>query len=86
MAWVEGGGAPIVSVRSPMVLQAAGEWAVAEGAVGVVARRVGDDQGYWWGPGRISRSTRLISFPGERWSAGDPPPRLGALGIPPPSM
>ena len=33
-----------------MGVQDAGAWALAEGAVGVVARWTGDDQGYWWGP------------------------------------
>ncbi|MDQ3641021.1 MAG: hypothetical protein M3450_06035 [Actinomycetota bacterium] len=51
VAWVEGGGAPILSVRSPMGLQDAGEWALAEDAVGVVTRRIGEEQAYWWGPG-----------------------------------
>ena len=47
VAWVEGGGAPIVSVRSPISLQEAGEWAMGEGAVGIVTRRIGEEQGYW---------------------------------------
>ena len=51
VAWVEGGGAPIVSVRSPMSVQDAGEWALAEDAVGVVTRRMGEEQAYWSGPG-----------------------------------
>ena len=51
VAWVEGGGVPISAARTRMGVDDAGDWALAEGAVGVVARTRGASQGYWWGPG-----------------------------------
>lgn len=51
VAWVEGGGQPIVRT-STSPLERACEWAVSMGAEGVVARTSGEAQAYWWGPGK----------------------------------
>ena len=52
MAWVEGGGEPIVRVpRSD--LAAAAAWASSQGAEGVLVRQVGQPRTYWLGPGGI---------------------------------
>lgn len=63
--WAEGGGGPIALGPTASVSEA-GEWALDEGAIGVVVRRRGDPQAFWWGPNAQIPFNKMEALPVSR--------------------